>query len=101
MTAAQLATDIYVDRLFLTEQQRKEISQLHEASRIACHTYRPGSDADQLAAASWLAASGLDLDARKGLGNRWSSRWSQKSGQAGDEVIRKLYQWSASSQNPP
>ena len=48
-------------------------------NRTTSQAYNPQDPEEQLQAASFLAAAGLDLDARQALGNRWSSRWSRQT----------------------
>ncbi|KAI1781670.1 hypothetical protein LXA43DRAFT_977973 [Ganoderma leucocontextum] len=56
------------------------------------NVYNAHNEDQQIAAASLLAQLGLDLDARNSLGNRWSVRWSRKTGRKGQETRRTLYQ---------
>ncbi|CDO76392.1 hypothetical protein BN946_scf184937.g6 [Trametes cinnabarina] len=97
LKAAQKASNVYLSKLWLTKEQYQQLADLYANAEVSSQEYRPESDSDQLAAASWLAAVGLDLDGRKGLGNRWSSRWSQESGKPKGEIIRKLFQWCTSA----
>lgn len=93
LTAAQKATQVYLSKLYLTDEQRIQLVALYEAAQTTDQVFEPSSEEEWLVAASWLAAAGLELDAKKELGNRWSNRWSQESGKKGQKVVRTLFQW--------
>lgn len=96
LTAFRKASKLYLDELWLTEDQRSRIEDLYATDRTVSLQYENPEDAEeQIAAASFLATSGLSLDARASLGNRWSSRWARRSGKKGSakETCRELFQW--------
>ncbi|KAL7283273.1 hypothetical protein ACG7TL_002702 [Trametes sanguinea] len=67
LKATQKASKVYLSKLWLTKEQHQQLTELYAKSMFSSQEYHPESEADQLAAASWLATVGLDLDGRKGL----------------------------------
>lgn len=97
LTSHRKASEIYVDKLWLTADQRRSVAELQETDQIESWDYRPDADEDQVAAAARLAGEGLELGTTaKSLGNRWSVRWSRNSGKGFQETCRQLYQWYVS-----
>ncbi|OJT03174.1 hypothetical protein TRAPUB_6250, partial [Trametes pubescens] len=93
LTSRRKASEIYIDKLWLTADQRRSIEELYTANEIPSWDYCAEVDEDQVAAAARLAGEGLEVDRMaKSLGNRWSVRWSRNSGQGFQETCRQLYQ---------
>lgn len=88
-------TDIYLDRLVLTETQRHEIDTLYALSQAYSRRFEPSKE-DQIEAAALLAANALDDDARECVKNKWHIRWSETFGKGKEQTRRVLYQWCAS-----
>ncbi|TFK78558.1 hypothetical protein K466DRAFT_507116 [Polyporus arcularius HHB13444] len=95
LTALRRASNVYTKELCLTEEQKAKIEALYSdanASLRVDEEFDPEDLEEQRAAASLLASEGLDLDGRAGLGNRWTSRWSMKTGNRGLVTRRVLFQ---------
>lgn len=94
LTSRRKASEIYIDKLWLTTDQRRSVEELYAANGVPSWDYQPEVDEDQVAAATRLAGEGLEVgEMAKSLGNRWSVRWSRNSGQGFQETCRQLYQW--------
>ncbi|KAI8974268.1 hypothetical protein BD414DRAFT_517646 [Trametes punicea] len=94
LTSRRKFSEMYIKHLFLTEDQRQSIEELHRShTDIKSFEYSAENDEDQVAAAARLAGEGLELSSKvKSLGNRWSIRWSRSSGRGSQETCRQLYQ---------
>lgn len=93
LTALRLSSEVYVKYLWLTDKQLTEVQELYTGTATCSNIYDARNEEQQIAAAALLAQLGLDLDARSSLGNRWSIRWSRKTGRKGSETRCALYQW--------
>lgn len=92
LTTRREASSIYIDFLHLNSPQLQAIEDLYEASQTEEHQFRPMKE-EQVKAAACLASHRLDLSARELVSNRWSIKWSKKSGKGVKETKRVLYQW--------
>ncbi len=96
LTARRIATKIYIEKLWLTEDQRAQINALYanpDASSLVTRVFDSKDPEEQCAAAALLASEGLDPDGREELGNRWSSRWGRPTENKGIVTRRELFQW--------
>lgn len=97
-------TEIYLDRLRLTDSQRQDIDALYTTNKTHFRSFSHSKE-DQYEAALFLAANRLDDDGRECVQNKWHIRWtgvfgrgsSQKDGKR--ETRRVLYQWCANGRN--
>nr|VWO97430.1 Linoleate diol synthase [Ganoderma boninense] len=92
LTGLRSSSDVYIKHLWLTDDQLAQVQELYVKKVTSNHVYTTRTDEQQIAAASLLAQLALDLDAQNSLGNRWSIRWSRKTGRKGQETRRALYQ---------
>ncbi|KAJ7171460.1 hypothetical protein C8R46DRAFT_1162244 [Mycena filopes] len=77
--ARSLASDIQLNELSLTPEQRSAIGVLNASDAgVDAKFYVNGAQEQQsqYEAAALMASHGLDLDSREDNGNRWSVRWS-------------------------
>lgn len=85
-------TDIYLDRLVLSEMQRNSINALYTQSRTYSRRFDPSKE-EQIEAAALLAAHALDDNARECMMNKWHIRWSEMFGHGKEKTRHILYQW--------
>ncbi len=100
LTTRRLASRVYIEKLWLTTEQRAQIDAFYanpDASPLVIRVFDGQNMDDQQAAASLLASEALDPDGREELGNRWSSRWNRQTEKRGLVTRRELFQWCVSS----
>ena len=84
---------VSLDHLAINDSQRSALAAIYNEGNQYIRKFDPDKEDDQLIAASILATNRMDTDARECLENKWSIRWSQRSGSGKTETWRVLYQW--------
>jgi hypothetical protein len=95
LSAHSIASEIYLEKLTLTEEQRTQIkAKYQDGQEIEDITFNPTDGTEQLAAAALLGTNHLDIDSRESLENRWSVKWGRSTGgKRNGQTRRVLYQW--------
>lgn len=93
LSSRSAASQLYINELKPTPQQKKSIQTLYEENRGFDNMYRCLDDNEQVEAAALLASLGLDTDTRESVANRWHVRWTNGKR---DDTHRVLYQWCVS-----
>ncbi len=96
LTARRIASKVYIEKLWLTTEQRAQIDAFYanrDASPLVIRVFDANNTEEQREAAALLASEGLDPDGREELGNRWSSRWDGETEKRGIVTKRELFQW--------
>ena len=89
-TPPQELTEVAISHLELSVTQHEIIRERYAAQDIFSQAYSTKVDADQVVAASVLAAERLDIDARESMANKWYVKWVGKGSHGAHRV---LYQW--------
>jgi hypothetical protein len=94
LSVSQIASQIYIQYLMLTQEQNNVLSEIYQSSDgIKDKVFDPEEEPDQFAATAILAANYLDLDSRESLGSHWSVRWGNTCGKDALKFKKVLYQW--------
>lgn len=89
LSLRSLASDIYKEKLVLTDAQTTLINGLYATKQLEDHIFVA---ADKAIAEQKMVELGLNREAREWLDNRWRVVWVRKAeGKSG--VSRTLYQW--------
>lgn len=86
-------SSIYTKYLFLTDDQRGKIDEIHAGGKITSQEFEACEIEQQLTAAALLASYRLDIESRECLANKWVIRWSREGGEGPETAYRVLYQW--------
>ena len=91
LSALWKASQVYVKKLWLTQDQQAQINNLYNSNTLGFHVveqeYNPLFPEQQVTTMAFLSSHGLDSAAQASIDNRWSSQWVSVTGK-GDKVTK-------------